>query len=384
MKRLISLLFLYSLTLCGYSQIRTATEVTSLFSIKNLTSNHREFDSLYIVSTLGLPFDVYDIKGAVSTIDYTVGDKMFHAFYASHGGIDSLVSEGKTLMRAVYNSHSQIEVLEADTVILAITYDKKGRVASEAKLYPVSSSSVIASTASGSKTQVTDTYIFTDAWQKQSLDDSLPRVYLYSMATDGRTIPWAIDRMYVYEYNGSGCMTKKIDSGRKITRNAIYEFSYKKKKLSQQIKTYTASSLVEGSTFFYENGVLSKVNKGFFRSAKGKNPPLISSETTIMTYDSLGRLVEYVSYDGHRRDICAYTYDANNRIVTIVKRMEDGRYLPLFQCEYDEKSRVVKYQEVRSRGTASYVWDNVGNWNQCTMTDDNGKETTVRRSIQYR
>lgn len=382
MKQLIFTFCSLCLTLALSAQIRTAEEVKTTFSPKNLMSNNTEFSLQKIYAQFGI--ELQDIQGNIQTVSFSKDNNNWcECVFNDNNQISQIKKDDKELCKFVYNSNSKVEVIQFESGIIAITYDKKGRVASEAILYPYQSKNV-STDVKKANTVMSDNYIFTDLWQSQKVTDSTARIYLYEVKPDGKTQEWAIKQLFSYSYKGNGLMKTKVEIASNPYRDAIFDFSYKKKILDQQVKTYSNSDMVEGTTYFYENGNLSKVNKGYFKAAKGKNPPLISSETNTMTYDSLGNMTEYTSTDGYRQDICTLQYDSNKRIVKVLKQQENGEQIPMFQCEYNDKNIVVKLTQSNGQQKISYDYDEKGNWKKQTIVKNNGTSQVIDRVITYK
>lgn len=381
MKRLfftfISFCFAASLS----AQIRTADEVKTTFSPKNLMSNHTEYSLQKIYEQFGI--EVQDIQGNIQNISFSKNNNSWcECIFNNENQISQIKKDNAEICKFIYNSNSKLEVIQFESGIIAITYDKKGRVASEAILYPYQSKNAL--TEKKANYVMSENYIFTDVWQTQKATDSTARIYLYEIKDSNSIQEWAIKQLFSYSYKKNGLIKSKVEIASNPYRDAIFDFSYKKKVLEQQVKTYSNSDMVEGTTYFYKNGNLSKVNKGYFKAAKGKNPPLISSETNTMSYDSLGNLIEYTSTDGYRQDICTLQYDANNRIVKVQKQQENGEQIPMFQCEYNDKNIVVKLTQSNGQQKISYEYDEKGNWNKQTIVKSNGQTQIIERSINYK
>jgi hypothetical protein len=365
----------------AFSQIMTADEVKTVFSPKNLESNRVEYTMSTLIEPIG--FGLASLQSSISQVEITTDTTQIICTYNTKNQLSRIFSGRDTLCKFFYNRKSQLEIAHFGNHVYAITYDKKGRVVSEAKLYQLPNDATTGNTALMSKDIVmSGDFAYSDQWKRQSLNDSLPKIYMYEIYDGSKVRTWAIDIMYVYDYNGKGQVTKKMITATNKARNAVYEFKYKDGKLQQQDKSYTNNNMVEGSTYFYENGALVKVNKGYFKSAK-KNPELISSETNTMKYDSQGNLIEFTSQDGYRYDFCEMQYDENNRIVKIQKKQENGQPTPLFQCNYDTHNNVIKSVNGHSLFQCSYDYDAHGNWTKQTIVL-NGKNKTVVRNITYR
>ncbi len=375
MKHIVSVFILVFFSVCSFAQMLTADEVSTTFSPKNLMANRLEYS---LPAILQSNFEFALAAGSVEKITVQKDGVQYACAYNELGQLKEITSEGNVLCKLTYNENNQVEVVNLVDKIIAITYDKKGRVASEACLYPNSEKKTLSGDYNSSKLIVTDDYIFLDGWSKTLTS---PRIYLLEIL--GSSVrEWAIDAMYLYDYKGNGLMKEKIVTASNNSRDAVFDFTYKNKALQQQIKSYTNSPMVESSMYFYENGKLSKVNKGYFKRAK-RNPPLISSETNTMVYDSVGNLVEYSSYDGYRYDYCVMNRDGKNRIVKVQKKQENGEMTPMFQCEYNEQNCVVKSVNGRSLCQYTYEFDAQGNWISLTVVE-NGKTKTMTRQISYK
>ena len=368
-------------TCCAFSQILTADEVKTVFSPRNLQSNRVEYDMSALMDLVGV--NVSSLKGSIAQVQVTTDSVQILCTYDSKNQLSRVSLGTDTLCKFFYNTKSQLEIAHYGKQVFARTYDKKGRVVSEAKLYELPKDAVKNSATFTEKDIVmSGDFAYSDEWKRQSLNDSLPKIYMYEIYDTYSSRAWAIDMMYIYDYNAKGQITKKMVTASNKTRNAVYEFTYKDGKLQQQNKLYTNSNMVEGSTYFYENNALMKVNKGYFKTTK-KDPELISSETNTMKYDSLVNMVEFTSTDGYRYDFCEMQYDAQNRIVKIQKKQESGQTTPLFQCDYDAHNNVVKSVYGRSLFQCSYKYDAQGNWVKQVIVS-NGKTKTVERKITYR
>ncbi len=382
MKRLFFTFCSLCFVLTVSAQLRTANEVKTTFSPKNLMANNIEFSLSKIYAQLGI--ELQDIQGDIQKVSFSKDNNNWcECIFNNENQISQIKKDDKDICKFVYNSNSKVEVIQFENEIIAITYDKKGRVASEAILYPYQSKNTLTD-GKKSITVMTDDYIFTNLWQSQKATDSTARIYLYEVKGQGLLQEWAIKQLFSYTYKGNGLMKTKVEIASNPYRDAIFDFSYKKKVLDQQVKTYTNSDMVEGTTYFYENGQLVKVNKGYFRAAKGKNPPLISSETNTMTYDSLGNMTTYTSTDGYRQDICTLQYDTNKRIVKVQKQQENGEQIPMFQCEYNDQNIVVKSTQSNGQQKISFDYDEKGNWNKQTIVKNNGTTQVVERVITYK
>ncbi len=381
MKKLFCSVALMLSAYCGFSQIMTADEVKTVFSPKNLQSNRIEYDLRTLIEPIG--FGLSSLQSSISQVEITTDTTQILCTYNTKNQLSRISSVRDTLCKFFYNRKSQLEVAHFGNQVYAITYDKKGRVVSEAKLYQLPNDAMNASATLMSKDIVmSGDFAYSNQWKGQSINDSLPKIYMYEIYDGSKVRTWAIDMLYVYDYNGKGQITQKMVTATNKARNAVYEFKYKDGKLQQQDKAYTNNNMVEGSTYFYENGVLVKVNKGYFKTVK-KKPELISSETNTMKYDSLGNMLEFFSTDGYRYDFCEMQYDENNRIVKIQKKQESGQNTPLFQCNYDTHNNVVKSVNGRSLFQCSYEYDAHGNWTKQTIVL-NDRTKTIVRNITYR
>ena len=359
------------------AQIRTADDVERTFSPRNLMTNHIENLSNQL-KKIGLD----NLSGDIEKVVVTYNNKSCDCQYAN-GQIASVVCEGKNSVKFVYNSDNKLEIVQIENnQIIATTYDKKGRVASEASLKPYQSKGNTSVASAKAKTMMAGDYIYTDLWKNQTVTDTTAQIYLYEVLENGSTQEWAIERLYVYNYKSNGLMKERIEKASNPSRDAVYDFSYKHGLLEQQVKTYTNSNMVEGSTYYYENGKLIKVNKGYFKAAKGKNPPLISSETSTMTYDSTGKLLQFTSTDGYRNDSCFIQRDDKQRIVYVQKTQENGEMIPMFQCEYDDHNFIVKGEPKQQ--FARYEYDEKDNWIKQSFESKNGDVFEVKREIQYK
>ena len=124
------------------AQIRTAEDVKNTFSSRNVVANHAEFD---IQKVLGLYGIDNNTQGKIDLIKITMNDKNLIVYMVQNNQVSSvtaLVGKGsiQTINKFLYNSNNQLEVAAIGKDIVAITYDKKGRVASEAFLVKASKS----------------------------------------------------------------------------------------------------------------------------------------------------------------------------------------------------------------------------------------------------
>lgn len=381
MKRIFYFSIFILLSVFASAQIRTAEDVKNTFSSRNVVANHAEFD---IQKVLGLYGIDNNTQGKIDLIKITMNDKNLIVYMVQNNQVSSvtaLVGKGsiQTINKFLYNSNNQLEVAAIGKDIVAITYDKKGRVASEAFLVKASKS---AKSDKGNIT-MTDGYAYTDQWKKHDLSDTTESIYLYEFSETGESIAWAIDRMCVYDYNSKGQMTKKIETSRDKVREAITEFTYKNGVLQQQVKTYSNTNMIESTVYTYEKGLLTKAQKGYYRYAAKRKVMELSAETNLFVYDDKGNLTEYTSNSGQRYDFCSMQYDAKNRITDVQKRQENGEMAVLFRCEYDANGNVVKSEKGSVVTTYQYEYDSNGNWTKQTVTKNNGNPVVTTREISY-
>lgn len=370
MKRIICSLTAIFVAVCVQAQMMNADDVKSVFSQRNTMANHAEYSIESILKSIGFDFAI--LGENVQATNVTIDDKSYTCTYNENGQLKEISNGNDVICKITYNSNLQPEVVNIKSKIYAITYDKKGRVASEAVLLQTDNSINI----SNSNLVVSGDYVFTDFWKDAT--GKTPKIYLQEICDGNAVRTWAIETITTFDYKGNGIMKGKIVTASNDSRNAVFTFSYDKKVLQQQIKSYSNNTMVESSMYVYENDKLSKVNKGYFKPEK-KNPPLISSETTTMKYDSTGNLVEFTSFDGYRYDYCEIIYDTQNRIVKVQKRKEDGEMTPMFQCEYDSHNNVTKSVRNGQVFEHTYVYDAKGNW----IVKTSGSHT-IKRDLQYK
>ena len=231
MKRFLVSVLAVVVTVGLSAQTKNADEVKTTFSPRNLQANHTEFCLQSVLNQYNIE---ENMKGNISQITVSRSKASVVCAFNENNQPVNITKDGNELCKFVYNSNAKIEVAQAGNSIVAITYDKKGRVASEAFLVEGSGKNQI---DSKSKTTMADKYIYTDSWKKQTLSDSTECVYLFEATNAGKAKEWIIDRMYIYEYNGKGLMTKKIETARDKVRESVTEFKYKKGVLQQQVKT---------------------------------------------------------------------------------------------------------------------------------------------------
>lgn len=375
-------LFLFLLvSVFAGAQIRTATDVKNTFSSRNSMNNKLEFPLESVLSQFNL--DLTNLKGFVKTVKYTESGKEWCTCYFNNKNqIERIANGEKDLCKFVYNTKNQLEIIQMETQIIAKTYDKKGNVLSEALLYPAKKNNFNQSTQKKVKLTTSGNYIYTNAWQ--IVPDSVEKVYLYEMGANGSSKAWAIERICLYEYAGNGRMTKKLETSTDKARESLYEFTYKKGVLSQQVKTYTNMNMIESTLYTYENGRLVKAMKGYFKYVAKRKVMELSSEKNTMKYDDKGNLIEYVSEDTRRYDFCSLQYDDNQRIVKVDKRREDTTMEPMCEYKYDDHNYIVESVKNEVKVTYEYTYDYNKNWTKQTMSKE-GVEPLVRtRTIEYR
>lgn len=379
MKRFLFSVVASILAVSAFAQTKNADEVKTTFSPRNLQANHTEFCLQSVLSQYNID---ENMKGNVSQITVSRTKASVVCAFNENNQPVSITKDGKEICTFVYNTHSQVEIAQSANGIVAITYDKKGRVASEAYLVAGSGKQKADPNSKATVTAV-DKYIYTDQWKKQTLTDTSETVYLYE-AGEGVAKPWCIDRMYVYDYNGKGLMTKKIETARDKARESITEFTYKKGVLQQQVKTYSNTNLVESTVYTYEEGYLVKAVKGYFRDVTKRKSIELSSEVNMMMYDTQRNLVEYRCTDGHKYDLCVMKYDENQRLINVQKRQETGEMMPMFQCEYDAANMVSSTIKNEIKMQYTYEYDAQGNWITQTITKNGEAVGSISRLIQYK
>lgn len=378
MKRFLVSVLAVVVTVGLSAQTKNADEVKTTFSPRNLQANHTEFCLQSVLNQYNIE---ENMKGNISQITVSRSKASVVCAFNENNQPVNITKDGNELCKFVYNSKAKIEVAQAGNSIVAITYDKKGRVASEAFLVEGSGKNQI---DSKSKTTMADKYIYTDSWKKQTLSDSTECVYLFEATNAGKAKEWIIDRMYIYEYNGKGLMTKKIETARDKVRESVTEFKYKKGVLQQQVKTYSNTNLVESTVYTYEEGYLVKAVKGYFRDVTKRKSIELSSEVNMMMYDTQRNLVEYRCTDGHKYDLCVMKYDENQRLVNVQKRQETGDMMPMFQCEYDAANMVASTIKNEIKMQYTYEYDAQGNWTKQTITKNGEAVGVISRAIQYK
>lgn len=378
MKRFLVSVLAVVVTVGLSAQTKNADEVKTTFSPRNLQANHTEFCLQSVLNQYNIE---ENMKGNISQITVSRSKASVVCAFNENNQPVSITKDGIELCKFTYNSNAKIEVAQSGNSIVAITYDKKGRVASEAFLVEGSGKNQI---DSKSKTTMADKYIYTDSWKKQTLSDSTECVYLFEATNAGKAKEWIIDRMYIYEYNGKGLMTKKIETARDKVRESVTEFKYKKGVLQQQVKTYSNTNLVESTVYTYEEGYLVKAVKGYFRDISKRKSIELSSEVNMMMYDTQRNLVEYRCTDGHKYDLCVMKYDENQRLVNVQKRQETGEMMPMFQCEYDAANMVSSTIKNEVKMQYAYEYDAKGNWTKQTITKNGEAVGVISRAIQYK
>ena len=378
MKRFLVSILAVVVTVALSAQTKNADEVKTTFSPRNLQANHTEFCLQSVLNQYNIE---ENMKGNISQITVSRSKASVVCAFNENNQPVNITKDGNELCKFVYNSNAKIEVAQSGNSIVAITYDKKGRVASEAFLVEGSGKNQI---DSKSKTTMADKYIYTDSWKKQTLSDSTECVYLFEATNAGKAKEWIIDRMYIYEYNGKGLMTKKIETARDKVRESVTEFKYQKGVLQQQVKTYSNTNLVESTVYTYEEGYLVKAVKGYFRDVTKRKSIELSSEVNMMMYDTQRNLVEYRCTDGHKYDLCVMKYDENQRLVNVQKRQETGDMMPMFQCEYDAANMVSSTIKNEIKMQYTYEYDAQGNWTKQTITKNGEAVGSISRTIQYK
>ena len=380
MKRFLFSVVASILAVSAFAQTKNADEVKTTFSPRNLQANHTEFCLQSVLSQYNID---ENMKGNVSQITVSRTKASVVCAFNENNQPVSITKDGKEICTFVYNTHSQVEIAQSANGIVAITYDKKGRVASEAYLVAGSGKQKADPNRKVTVTAV-DKYIYTDSWKKQTLSDSTECVYLFEATNAGKAKEWIIDRMYIYEYNGKGLMTKKIETARDKVRESVTEFKYKKGVLQQQVKTYSNTNLVESTVYTYEEGYLVKAVKGYFRDVTKRKSIELSSEVNMMMYDTQRNLVEYRCTDGHKYDLCVMKYDENQRLINVQKRQETGEMMPMFQCEYDAANMVSSTIKNEIKMQYTYEYDAQGNWITQTITKNGEAVGSISRLIQYK
>ena len=379
MKRFLFSVVASILAVSAFAQTKNADEVKTTFSPRNLQANHAEFSLQSVLNQYNIE---ENMKGNISQITVSRSKASVVCTFNNNNQPVSITKDGKEICTFLYNTNSKLEIAQSGNGIVAITYDKKGRVASEAFLVEGSGKQKADANVKANVTAV-DKYIYTDKWKKQTLTDTSEQVYLYE-AGEGSAKPWIIDRMYVYTYNGKGLMTKKIETARDKVRESITEFTYKKGVLQQQVKTYSNTNMVESTVYTYEEGYLVKAVKGYFRDVTKRKSIELNSEVNMMMYDTQRNLVEYRCTDGHKYDLCVMKYDENQRIVNVQKRQETGEMVSMFQCEYDAANMVSSTIKNEVKMQYAYEYDAQGNWITQTITKNGEPVGTISRTIQYK
>ncbi|MCQ2959275.1 MAG: hypothetical protein MJ198_03685 [Bacteroidales bacterium] len=363
------------------AQIKTAADVKNTFSPKNSMSNRIEFPVETALNQYNL--DLMNFKGYAKAISYdNSGKSGCECVFNESNQLMQIMSDGKNICSFWYNTNSQLEIMQFGKQIVAKTYDKKGNVVSEALLFPAKSNASTNVKSKKIETTMSGNYIYTNIWQYQA--DTTEKIYLYEVFDNGLTQAWAIDRLIVYKYNGKGLLVKKVETAKDKTREALYEYKYRKGVLQQQIKTYSNVNMVESSRFMYEEGKLITVDKGYFKHISKRKSELLSSEVNMMKYDSVGNIVEYISNDGHRYDFCTMMYDENKRIVKVEKRREDGTMSPMFECQYNEMDYISESERNEVKTQFQYEYDINGNWTKQTIIKNAGTPSVISREIEYR
>lgn len=378
MKRFLVSVLAVVVTIGLSAQTKNADEVKMTFSPRNLQANHTEFSLQSVLNQYNIDENQ---KGNVSQITVARAKASVVCAFNENNQPVNITKDGNELCKFIYNSKGKIEIAQSGNSIVAITYDKKGRVASEAFLVEGSGKNQV---ESKSKTIMVDKYIYTDSWKKQTLSDSTECVYLFEASNTGKAKEWIIDRMYIYDYNGKGLMTKKIETARDKVRGSVTEFKYKKDVLQQQIKTFSNTNMVESTLYTYEEGYLIKAVKGFFRDISKRKSVELSSETYMMVYDPQRNLVEYRCKDVRKYDLCIMQYDEKQRLVSVKKRQENGEMVPIFQCEYDTADMVLSTTKNEVTMQYAYEYDAQGNWTKQTITKNGEAVGVISRVIQYK
>ena len=165
---------------CAFSQIMTADEVKTVFSPKNLQSNRIEYDWRTVIEPIGLGLS--SIQGSISQVEITTDTTQTLCTYNAKNQLSRISSGKDTLCKFFYNTKSQLEIVQYSNQIIAITYDKKGRVVSEAKLYLLPNNATSGSATPISKDIVmSGDFAYSDQWKDQSINDSLPKIYMYEI-----------------------------------------------------------------------------------------------------------------------------------------------------------------------------------------------------------
>ena len=378
MKRFLVSVLAVVVTIGLSAQTKNADEVKMTFSPRNLQANHTEFSLQSVLNQYNIDENQ---KGNVSQITVARAKASVVCAFNENNQPVGITKDGNELCKFIYNSKGKIEIAQSGNSIVAITYDKKGRVASEAFLVEGSGKNQL---DSKSKTTMVDKYIYTDSWKKQTLSDTTECVYLFEATNTGKAKEWIIDRMYLYDYNGKGLMTKKIETARDKVRESVTEFNYKKGVFQQQIKTFSNTNMVESTVYTYEEGYLIKAVKGFFRDISKRKSVELSSETYMMVYDPQRNLVEYRCKDERKYDLCIMQYDEKQRLVSVKKRQENGEMVPIFQCEYDTADMVSSTTKNEVTMQYTYEYDAQGNWTKQTITKNGEAVGVISRTIQYK
>lgn len=383
MKRFITVSICVVFSLSLFAQFHDANEVSTTFSSKNLFLNHTEFDFLSSVNR----YAFYELPiGKVESVKLSKNDKELLVNCDENGQIVN-IHEGHTInpeRRFVYNTKSLVEAAFLGNYTVAITYDKKGNVVSEAFLVKSTKIKNPAEEMLAAHITMFDSYICTDQWKKQQLTDSTESVYMYESMENGEVVAWVIDKMFVYDYNSKGLMTQKVESSRDKVRESVVEFTYKNGVLTQQVKTYSNTNMIESTMYSYEKGLLTKAVKGYYRYAAKRKVMELSTETNQFVYNENGKLIEFTSNSGQRYDYCSMQYDANNRITEVQKRQENGEMVSLFKCEYDKNNMIIKSEKNSVVTTYQYEYDSVGNWTKQTVTKNNGTPVVTTREFVYK
>lgn len=385
MKRFLFVHVLCLVSVFAGAQIKTANDLKNTFSARNSMCNRVEFTLDAALSQFNL--DLGNLSGDVKSMEVTSGSSVYSCTFNENGQITGITSGGKELCVVVYNTSSLPEIIHFGEQIIAKTYDKKGRVVSEALLYPVKpeEGTQSASSAALNKkmklTQVGD-YTYTNMWQLQP--DTVAKIYLFEALTNGKSQSWAIERMFLYDYNGKGQITKKLETSNDVVREALYEFMYKKNLLTQQVKQFTNTNMVENTTYTYENGLLTEAVKGYFRHGSGRKIMVLSSETNTMTYDAHGNLKEFTSNDARRYDSCSVQYDDKQRITKVENRRLDGTMESMGEYSYDDKDYIIATVKNDVRVQYVYEYDAKGNWVKQTITKNGATPLVRTRKIEYR
>ena len=379
MRRFLFFVIASTVAVGAFAQTKNAEEVKTTFSPRNLQANHTEFCLQPVMTQYNID---ENMKGNISQVTVSRSKASVVCSFNENNQPVNITKDGNEICTFVYNSHSQLEIAQSSNGIVAITYDKKGRVVSEAFLVKGSGKHKTEPNVKANITTV-DKFIYTDQWKKQTLTDTSELVYLYVIDA-GLAKPWIIDRLYVYDYNGKGLMTKKIETARDKVRESVTEFTYQNGQLQQQVKTFSNTNMVESTVYTYEEGYLIKAVKGYFRDLKKGKSVELSSEVNMMVYDPQRNLVEYRSVDGQKYDLCVMQYDGNQRLINVKKRQENGEMIPMFQCEYDSADMVSSTIKNDVKMQYIYEYDAQGNWTKQTITKNGEEVGSISRMIQYK